>query len=87
MESKANDINLKKYVNWSPVVSDAYWQIKLDKILVGGLDILLCKDGCKAIIDTGSSLISGPSKDIEKLQNILAIDPRCKNADNLPQIT
>jgi hypothetical protein len=66
-------IEIDKLINWSPVLSESYWQVAIDNILVGGLDILICKNGCKAIIDTGSSLISGPSDHINKLKSKVSI--------------
>ena len=66
-------IPIEKLINWSPVLSESYWQVAIDNILVGGLDILICKNGCKAIIDTGSSLISGPSDHINKLKSKVPI--------------
>jgi len=43
--------------------------VKADNILLDGKDIGLCKNGCKLIADTGTSLITVPTKDIENLMN------------------
>jgi cathepsin D len=51
-------------VNYHKVISDKYWQIKLDKVLIDGIDSKLCSDNCKVILDTGSSLVSGPPEDV-----------------------
>uniref|UniRef100_UPI00358FD941 cathepsin D-like n=1 Tax=Myxine glutinosa TaxID=7769 RepID=UPI00358FD941 len=43
-----------------------YWQIHMEGLTVG--PVMLCRSGCEAIVDTGTSLITGPSKDIAMLQ-------------------
>lgn len=87
-KNKSGDTyDMQKMINWSNVISKSYWQIKIDNLLIGGLDILQCKNGCKAIIDTGSSLISGPSNDISKLKSVITVDPRCNGVEKLPDIT
>uniref|UniRef100_A0A8C4RVA8 Peptidase A1 domain-containing protein n=1 Tax=Erpetoichthys calabaricus TaxID=27687 RepID=A0A8C4RVA8_ERPCA len=49
------------YVN---VTSKAYWEIKADGISFGK-QLSLCKGGCQAIVDTGTSLIVGPIQEIQ----------------------
>ena len=49
--------------------------------------MLLCSEGCRAIVDTGSSLISGPSNGVRNLKNILGVNIDCSNVENLPDIT
>jgi len=39
---------------------DGFWTIKADKVVVGG-SLTLCKDGCTAVVDTGSSINYVPS--------------------------
>nr|ACP18833.1 aspartic proteinase 1 [Chrysomela tremula] len=48
-----------------PVTRKGYWQIKMDKAVVDSNT--LCDGGCQAIVDTGTSLITGPSDEIEKI--------------------
>ena len=54
-------------IDYHPVVSNKYWEVRLDKILVNGKETSLCVHGCTAIMDTGSSIISGPSASIYDL--------------------
>uniref|UniRef100_A0A8C3RBZ3 cathepsin E n=1 Tax=Cyanoderma ruficeps TaxID=181631 RepID=A0A8C3RBZ3_9PASS len=52
-------------LNWVPVTQQGYWQIQLDNIQLGGT-VTFCANGCQAIVDTGTSLIAGPTKDIKE---------------------
>ncbi|XP_003792373.1 cathepsin E [Otolemur garnettii] len=66
-------------LNWVPVSKQEYWQIKVDKIRVGR-SVMLCSKGCQAIVDTGTSSITGPSDDIRQLQKAIRAVRR-KNGD------
>uniref|UniRef100_A0A674JH63 cathepsin E n=1 Tax=Terrapene triunguis TaxID=2587831 RepID=A0A674JH63_9SAUR len=61
-------------LNWVPVTKQGYWQIQLDNIQVGGT-VAFCAEGCQAIVDTGTSLITGPSKEIKEMQNYIGAVP------------
>lgn len=41
---------------------------------VGGT-VAFCKDSCQAIVDTGTSLLTGPTKDIKELQKYIGATP------------
>ncbi|XP_061703435.1 napsin-A isoform X2 [Syngnathoides biaculeatus] len=79
------------YVN---VTRKAYWQIKMNEVGVGN-QLALCKAGCQAIVDTGTSLIVGPSGEIRALHKAIGALPLlmgeyiidCKKIDSLPLIS
>ena len=61
--------------------------MKGDNILINGKDIGLCNDGCQFIADTGTSLMTGPTDQIDTLLKELDIGDSCSNYKNLPTIT
>ncbi|XP_076608043.1 napsin-A [Chaetodon auriga] len=79
------------YVN---VTRKAYWQIKVDGVEVGN-QLSLCKAGCQAIVDTGTSLLVGPVEEIRALQKAIGALPLimgeylidCKRIPSLPVIS
>ncbi|XP_055975143.1 cathepsin E [Sorex fumeus] len=80
-------------LNWVPVTKQGYWQISLDSIQVGGT-VMFCSRGCQAIVDTGTSLITGPSKEIKHLQRAIGAQPvdgeyamECDNLNVMPDVT
>ncbi|XP_043818958.1 cathepsin E [Dromiciops gliroides] len=80
-------------LNWVPVTKQGYWQIALDNIQVGGT-IAFCAEGCQAIVDTGTSLITGPPDKIKQLQNAIGAvltdgeySMECNNLNVMPDIT
>ncbi|NWR92923.1 CATE protein, partial [Furnarius figulus] len=80
-------------LNWVPVTQQGYWQIQLDNIQVGGT-VTFCTSGCQAIVDTGTSLIAGPTKDVKELQNYIgavSVDGEyaveCSNLNVMPDVT
>ncbi|XP_026183006.1 nothepsin [Mastacembelus armatus] len=81
-------------INWLPVTAKAYWQIKIDSVAVQG-ESVFCPRGCQAIVDTGTSLITGPTNDILFLQQLIGATPtntgefliNCARLTSLPQVT
>eukprot|EP00063_Salmo_salar_P073288 XP_014048123.1 PREDICTED: cathepsin D-like [Salmo salar] len=79
------------YVN---VTRKAYWQIEMSSVEVGN-QLTLCKAGCQAIVDTGTSLITGPAEEVRALQKAIGALPLligeywidCKKVPSLPVIT
>ncbi|KAF8822264.1 putative aspartyl proteinase (eimepsin) [Cardiosporidium cionae] len=65
-----------------------YWEIGIHSIKVGDESFKTCrKEGCRAAVDTGSSLITGPSSIILPLLETLNVATDCSNKDNLPEIS
>ncbi|XP_040918639.1 napsin-A [Toxotes jaculatrix] len=79
------------YVN---VTRKAYWQIKMNGVEVGS-QLTLCKAGCQAIVDTGTSFLVGPREEIRALQKVIGALPLlmgeyfidCKKIPSLPVIS
>ncbi|XP_077177607.1 cathepsin D [Paroedura picta] len=69
--------------NYVNVTRKAYWQVHMDKVDIGN-GLTVCKDGCEAIVDTGTSLITGPTDDIKQLQKAIGAKPIIKGQYMLP---
>ncbi|KAF5897545.1 cathepsin D [Clarias magur] len=79
------------YVN---ITRQAYWQIHMDGMTIGS-QLSLCKGGCEAIVDTGTSLITGPAAEVKALQKAIGAIPLiqgeymvdCNKVPSLPNIS
>ncbi|KAK7929827.1 hypothetical protein WMY93_006222 [Mugilogobius chulae] len=79
------------YVN---ITRQAYWQIHMDGLKVGA-QLGLCQGGCEAIVDTGTSLITGPAAEVKALHKAIGALPliqgeymvSCDKVPTLPSIT
>lgn len=83
-------VNPKRYTGdftWTNVLrgEQFYWMIQIDDILYNGKSLGLCADGCRAAVDTGTSLITGPSRDLETLVGAMNFD--CIDYDGAPDVT
>ncbi|XP_030005497.1 nothepsin [Sphaeramia orbicularis] len=81
-------------IHWVPVTVKGYWQLKMDRVDVQGMNSF-CSNSCQAIVDTGSSLIGGPTHAILTLQQLIGATPTnigeflidCARLSSLPQVT
>lgn len=76
------------------VTRKAYWQVHMDQLEVGS-GLTLCKGGCEAIVDTGTSLLVGPVDEVKELQKAIGAVPLiqgeymipCEKVSSLPTVT
>uniref|UniRef100_A0A8C5R2A4 cathepsin E n=1 Tax=Leptobrachium leishanense TaxID=445787 RepID=A0A8C5R2A4_9ANUR len=79
----------KGTLHWVPITHKGYWQIRIRG------KVVFCQNGCEAIIDSGTSLITGPTPNIQALQETLGATPtvyqeffvECARIPHLPSIT
>nr|QFF92507.1 cathepsin E [Rhodeus uyekii] len=82
---------------WVPVTQKGYWQIRLNGVKIQGA-LRFCYDsneGCQAIVDTGTSMIGGPERDILLLQQFIGATPSpggeyildCARISSLPAVS
>uniref|UniRef100_A0A3Q0R5G7 pepsin A n=1 Tax=Amphilophus citrinellus TaxID=61819 RepID=A0A3Q0R5G7_AMPCI len=86
-------------IAWIPLSSATYWQINMDSVTVNGQTVA-CSGGCQAIIDTGTSVIVGPTSDINNLNSWVGLENckipintfssaivNCQNIQSMPDVT
>lgn len=77
-----------------PVTIPAYWQVHMQSVKVG-TELNLCAQGCSAILDTGTSLITGPTEEIRALNKAVGGFPlltgqyliQCSKIPELPTVS
>lgn len=74
-------------INYHKITDQNFWLFKAENILIDGKDVGLCKGGCNLIADTGTSLITTPSNQVDTLLNKLPLEDSCYNQEELPDLT
>lgn len=77
---------LASEITWLPVSSDSYWQINVNDLAFDGKNTGLCDGGCKAIVDTGTSMLAGPSSLVKQLTERIGARVDCSNWEVLPKL-
>jgi len=92
-------VDSKRYtgtINYAPLTSETYWEFMVSDFQLHGQSLKWCASGgCKAICDSGTSLIVGPSKEVDALNKQLGakvingegIFTSCSVVSSLPNIT
>jgi len=78
-------------LHWHRTMRDNEWVVKMKDIIVNGEPLHICdrRPGgvCPAVVDTGSSLITGPTGEVEKLLERIHTDESCKGTDQMPVVS
>ncbi|XP_057583130.1 pregnancy-associated glycoprotein 2-like [Hippopotamus amphibius kiboko] len=82
----------KGQLKWIPVSQNRFWQITMNRILING-KMVACKRRCQAILNTGTTLLLGPTKLVTTIQNHITARAfgeeyrvPCSNISSLPAI-
>lgn len=70
-------------VVWAPVSHQAYWQVEIDDVTLNNEKRGICQ-GCQVAVDSGTSMLAGPSSVVKELSNQLHLNSDCSNLDDLP---
>uniref|UniRef100_A0A8C6E399 Peptidase A1 domain-containing protein n=1 Tax=Moschus moschiferus TaxID=68415 RepID=A0A8C6E399_MOSMO len=62
-------------LNWVPVSETRYWKISMNHISMNG-NVVACPCGCHAIVDTGTSLIYGPTEQVTNIHKLMKAKPQ-----------
>ncbi|XP_070604988.1 gastricsin-like [Erythrolamprus reginae] len=82
-------------INWSPVTEELYWQVAIERFLVNNEVTSWCSQGCQAIVDTGTSLLTVPGQFFDSLMQHIGAQQddsgeyvvECNNVEYLPIIS
>ncbi|XP_030170416.1 gastricsin [Lynx canadensis] len=82
-------------IYWAPVTQERYWQIGFEEFLIGGHATGWCSQGCEAIVDTGTSLLTVPQQYLSYLLQATGAQADqygqfmvdCNNVQSLPTLT
>lgn len=71
---------------WAPVKRESWWQVAVDDITFNNKPQNLCDGECQVAVDTGTSMLAGPSDLTDKLSSMLNPKEDCSNFNSLPNL-
>merc|ERR1719215_1885312 len=71
---------------WAPVDHESWWQVAIDDIAFNNVPKNLCDGQCQVAVDTGTSMLAGPSDLVEKLSGMVNAKEDCSNFNSLPNL-
>jgi len=71
---------------WAPVRVQSWWQVAIDDITFNNQRKNLCDGACQVAVDTGTSMLAGPSDLVDKLSDMVGAKDDCSNFDSLPKL-
>jgi cathepsin D len=77
-------------LTYVPLTSETYWEITMDKLSIGGTT----SPTTRAVLDSGTSLLAGPTADVEAIVKAIGAKPLtkgeytvdCSKVDSLPDL-
>lgn len=71
---------------------DAYWQLTMTDFKVNGKSQVQCAhhlphEGCKIVVDSGTSFLTGPTMGVVEVLPKIKVDKSCDNTEQLPDIS
>ncbi|XP_039987927.1 gastricsin-like [Xiphias gladius] len=81
-------------IYWAPVSSESYWQIGIQGFKIGGSETNFCAQGCQAVVDTGTSMLTAPSQILGYIMQAIGAEEDqygmymvdCSQVNNLPTL-
>ncbi|TKC52566.1 hypothetical protein EI555_018266, partial [Monodon monoceros] len=82
-------------IHWAPVTQELYWQIGIEEFLIGDQATGWCSQGCQAVVDTGTSLLTVPQQFMSSLLQATGAEEDqygqffvdCNSIQSLPTLT
>lgn len=71
---------------WVKVAKPSYWQIAIDDIAFDNVKHDFCDGNCQVAVDSGTSLLAGPSDIVQRLIDDIDLKSDCSNLDELPAL-
>jgi len=73
---------------FAPVTTPGYWQVAMEDVTINNKKQKLCmsQGGCQVAVDTGTSLLAGPTDIINTLIDRLGVADDCANFGKLPDL-
>lgn len=71
---------------WVPVSNPGYWQVQMEDITIQNKRQEFCHGTCQVAVDTGTSLMAGPTDIVNGLVDKLAVASNCSNYKSLPDL-
>merc|ERR550532_3797601 len=73
--------HLASDIVWAPVNVESWWQVAIDDITFNNQPKNLCNGQCQVAVDTGTSMLAGPSDLVDKLSGMVDANDDCSNFD------